>query len=159
MSGKILAAATAALFAAVPALADIIIEDAYARSASPVAKAGAAFMVIRNDGDQPDRLIGAISDAAARVELHTHIDASDGVMQMREVEGGFSIPADGAHSLKRGGDHVMFMGLKDSWAQGDRIPVTLTFENAGDITLEIEVDLERAAEGHGTGQGEMGSDG
>ena len=127
---------------AYPALAEVAITDAYARVASPKAKAGAAFMVIENTGTTPDRLLSAASPAAKRVELHTHIN-DNGVMKMREVEGGFEIPAGGVYTLKRGGDHVMFMGLTESWAQGDKVPVTFNFESAGAVTVEIEVDLER----------------
>ncbi len=100
-------------------------------------------MVIHNDGETDDRLIFASSDAAARVELHTHFEQNNGVMRMMEVEDGFPVPAGGSHSLDRGGDHVMFMGLTGSWRQGDLIPLTLVFERRGELALEIEVDLER----------------
>ena len=70
---RTLTAALAATLLAAPALAEITIEDAYARSSSPMAKAGAAFMVIQNSGADSDRLISATSPAAARVELHTHL--------------------------------------------------------------------------------------
>jgi len=136
-------AALAALMLVTPALAEITVEDAYARSAGAKAKAGAAFMVIHNSGDADDRLIAASADLSKRVELHTHIDQGNGVMKMTEVEEGFPVPAGGMHALQRGGDHVMFMGLNGPWAQGDMLSVTLTFEKAGDITVEIPVDLER----------------
>ncbi len=100
-------------------------------------------MVIHNDGKTDDRLVSASSDAAARVELHTHLEQDDGVMRMMEAENGFAVPAGGSHSLARGGDHVMFMGLTDSWKQGDLIPLTLVFERGGELALEIAVDLER----------------
>lgn len=119
------------------------ISDAYARVASPVAKAGAAFLTIENIGSIDDQLIAAQSDVAQRVELHTHTMNSEGVMQMGKVEGGFAIPASDSHALARGGDHVMFMGLNNRWTHGDKIEVTLTFEKAGDVTLTIPVDLER----------------
>lgn len=150
----VLAAATFTL----PALAaDITVSDAYARSASPMAKSGAAFMILQNAGATDDRLVSAASDAAMRVELHSHKATGDGVMQMIEVEEGFAIPAGGTHALARGGDHVMLMGLAAPMRQGDTITVTLTFETAGDITVEIPVDLERAPEqgmGHGMQHGQ-----
>ena len=77
------------------------------------------------------------------MELHTHIDDGNGTMQMREVEDGFVIPAGGAHVLGRGGDHVMFMGLTRSLKDGDTVTVTFTFEKAGDMTVEIPIDLDR----------------
>ena len=139
----VLTVAIVAWAMAVPSLAEISIEGAYARAAGSAARAGAAFMVIHNDGETDDRLISASSDAAARVELHTHFEQNNGVMRMMEVEDGFPVPAGGSHSLDRGGDHVMFMGLTGSWRQGDLIPLTLVFERRGELALEIEVDLER----------------
>lgn len=139
--------ALAALVAALPLSAfagsEITIEDAYARSAGARAMAGAAFFEIHNAGDEDDRLIAAASDVSKRVELHTHIENDAGVMQMVEVEEGFAVPAGGMHALARGGDHVMFMGLNGGWENGDLLTVTLTFEKAGDITVEIPVDLDR----------------
>ncbi len=139
-----LAFAAASGLAAGQAAADILIEDAYARSATPLAKTGAAFMVIRNTGAAPDRLIGATSPAAMRVELHTHVEAG-AVMQMRPAEDGFAIPAGGSRALARGGDHVMFMGLTAPWADGDTVPLILDFEEAGEISVELPVDRTRPA--------------
>ncbi len=129
-------------FCAVPANADIVIHDAYARVATPMAKSGAAFLTIMNNGDIDDRLVGVESPAAKRVELHSHVE-QDGVMQMQKAEDGFAVPAGEMYQLKRGGDHVMFMGLTSGWEQGDVIPVTFRFEHAGEITADISVDLER----------------
>lgn len=139
-------ASAVALFAAMPALADIVVKDAYARAANTMA--GAAFMVIENTGPEDDQLIDARSDVAKRVELHTHKDMGDGIMKMMHVEEGFAIPAGGEHALMRGGDHVMFMGLNGPMEQGDMVTVTLVFEKAGEIAVEIPVDLERK-QGHG----------
>lgn len=143
MSLKTILAAAAALALAAPAFAEIEIKDAYARAAMANAKAGAAFMHIVNTGSEDDRLIGASSDIAKKTELHTHIDAGDGIMKMVEVEEGFPVPAGGMHMLKRGGDHVMFMGLTGPMNDGESVVVTLTFEKAGDMTVEIPVDLKR----------------
>ena len=135
----------AALALALPAWAeDITIEDPYARAAGATAMAGAAFMTIQNDSAIADRLVAARSDVAERVELHTHVVDGD-VMRMIEVEEGFAIPAGEAHNLARGGDHVMFMGLRQPFEQGETITVTLTFEHAGEMTLEIPIDNERTA--------------
>ncbi|MDJ1006833.1 MAG: copper chaperone PCu(A)C [Paracoccaceae bacterium] len=129
----------------------IAIEDAYARASGPTARAGAAFMAITNASDTDDRLIAVASDVSERTELHTHLEDANGVMRMIEVEDGFAIPAGGTHMLKRGGDHLMFMGLRQPFEHGEAITVTLTFENAGDMTLEIPIDLERMDHGgHGS---------
>ena len=130
-----------------PALADpkIMVEDAYARTASDSAKSGASFMIIQNMGDSDDRLIAARSDVAARVELHTHKENAEGLMMMLPLEDGIEIPAGGEALLKRGGDHVMMMGLTEGLADGDVFSLTLVFEDAGDITLDVAVDRGRKA--------------
>jgi len=156
MTFKTLLSGAFALALSGVAMADTItISDPYARASSPKAKAGAAFMMISNSGETADRLLSASSDIAHRVELHTHKDMGDGVMKMMEVEAGFVIPAGGAHMLQRGGDHVMFMGLKQPMLQGETVSVTLTFEKAGEVVLEIPVDLERKPK-HGMGHGHGG---
>lgn len=135
-------ALVAACFA-LPAMAEIEVTDAYARASGPTAKAGAAFMVITNTGDTADRLLSASSEAAMRVEIHTHKDMGDGVMKMMEVVDGLPIAAGESHALQRGGDHVMFMGLTAPFEQNKVITVTLQFEEAGPITIEVPVDLTR----------------
>jgi len=138
-------AATAVLFSMLPfaALAgDIEISDAYVRTASPNAKTGAAFFGIINHGTRDDRLIAAKSEIANKVELHTHI-MEDGVARMREIEGGIAVPAGEMHLLERGGDHVMFMGMRQSLDDGELVTVTLVFEEAGEVVLEIPVDRNR----------------
>ncbi|WP_425091217.1 copper chaperone PCu(A)C [Tropicimonas sp. S265A] len=150
MSFKSFLLGGAAALLTLPAFAgDILVKDAYARSASAVAKTGAAFMEIENTGAVADRLVAVRSDAAARVELHTHLSGGDGIMRMVEVKDGFEIPANGAHMLKRGGDHVMFMGLTGPLTDGETVSVTLVFEHAGEVAVEIPIDSKRMPEGHG----------
>ena len=139
----ILAALAASAFA-LPAFAqDIMVNDPYARSSSMNATSGAAFMQIMNHSDSDDRLIGAASPVAKRVELHTHQQNEQGVMRMIHVEEGFPVAAGETLALARGGNHVMFMGITDPFEQGDMIPLTLTFEKAGEINIDVPVDLER----------------
>ncbi|GHF73808.1 copper chaperone PCu(A)C [Seohaeicola zhoushanensis] len=137
-------AALAGMTFAFPALAEgIEVTGAYARAASPSAKAGGVFMTLNNTGAEDDRLVGAASDVAMKVELHTHKKTGDGVMQMVAIEGGIALPAGASHDLARGGDHVMLMGLKRSLVQGDTVTLVLTFEHAGEMTIEVPVDLTR----------------
>ncbi|CUH78106.1 copper chaperone PCu(A)C [Tropicibacter naphthalenivorans] len=141
MKPTFLIAGAALMMTAVPALADIVVKDPYARAANTMA--GAAFMMIENTGDAADRLIDARADVSKRVELHTHKDMGDGIMKMVHVEEGFAIPAGETHALARGGDHVMFMGLNAPFVQGESFALTLVFENAGEIVVDVPVDLER----------------
>ncbi|MDH3262619.1 MAG: copper chaperone PCu(A)C [Paracoccaceae bacterium] len=151
-------AAALAVALALPAFAQqgLTIAEAYALSSGASAKSGAAFMVISNPGPDDDRLIAARSDAAERVELHTHLIDANGVARMVEVEDGFAILAGATHALQRGGDHIMFLGLTAPFEQGDTIPVTLVFERAGEIIVEVPVALPgQPMPGAGTGHGMM----
>lgn len=127
---------------------DITVAAPWARASAGMARAGAAFMTITNAG-AGDRLIAASADVSARVELHTHILSAEGVMQMRQVEGGIDIGAEAETLLEPGGLHVMFMGLQAPFQEGTRFPLTLTFENAGEVTVEVEV-LSPTAGAHGS---------
>lgn len=130
----------------------IHIHDAYARGGA-AGSGGAVFMMIHNNSETDDRLIGAASPAAKKAELHTHVEEAGGLMRMIAIEGGIPLPAGEMHELARGGDHVMLMGLTAKLADGDTIPLTLIFEKAGEVTLEVPVDNARAPEGHGAGHG------
>ena len=135
---------TASILMTTTAFAEgLMVKDPYARSARPNAPTGAAFMMLQNHTDQDLKLIGVRSDVAKRVELHTHIDKGDGIMQLRQIEGGIAIPAGESHMMKRGGDHVMLMGLNQSLVDGETIIVIFEFENAKDMTVEIPIDSKR----------------
>ncbi len=136
-------AITLACLIGLPALADdIMIVDAYARAARPGAPTGAVFMELHNTASTPDRLIGAETPIAQVTQIHTHID-DNGVMRMREVKDGIPLPPDAKHSLARGGDHVMLMGLTTDLIDAETLSLTLTFETAGEKTIEVIIDNQR----------------
>ncbi|RED48046.1 copper chaperone PCu(A)C [Aestuariispira insulae] len=119
-------------------LGDLMIEEAWARaSATKQAKAGGAYLTIHNKGDD-DKLIRASSDVAKKVELHTHQMVGDGVMKMTEVAF-VPVPSGGMAELKPGSYHVMFMGLKQPFVEGEMFDLTLTFEKAGETTVQVMV--------------------
>lgn len=98
---------------------------------------GAMYMTIRNPSSTPDRLIKAQSDVSKVVELH-NVAMKDGVMSMYPVEA-IDIPANGEAVLKPGSFHVMLIGLNRDLVAGDTMTVTLTFEQAGEITLQAPI--------------------
>lgn len=130
---------------------DLTLRGPWARASMGMARAGAAFLAIDNAGDA-DRLIAAMADIADRVELHTHL-MEDGVMRMREVEGGIEIPAGETTMLAPGGLHLMFLGLVAPLDEGASFPVTLTFEEAGDVTVEVQILTPAAGAMHGRNGG------
>ncbi|MYK33282.1 MAG: copper chaperone PCu(A)C [Boseongicola sp. SB0670_bin_30] len=130
---------------------DIAIIDPYARASRPGAPTGAIFMSIRNTGASADRLVAARSPAAAMVQVHAHVE-DGGIMRMREIKAGIPLPAGATHTLSRGGDHVMLMGVTQELVDGETVPLTLVFEIAGEVVIEVPVDNERGQPAGGTGQ-------
>ena len=122
---------------ATPAFAQIEIENAWTRATPPGAKTAAGYMTIRNQSSSPDHLIRATSPLAARVEMHVHLHDGD-VMRMRQVKG-YDLPAKGSLELKPGIAHLMFVDIKQPFKEGEKIPVTLRFERAGQMTVTFTV--------------------
>ena len=98
----------------------------------------AAYMVIDNETDQGDGLIGANSDVAMITEVHLSKMDAEGNMSM-ERQDLVGIPAGDSVALEPGGLHVMLMNLVNDLQAGDRFELTLEFQRAGDITVEVEV--------------------
>jgi len=125
------------LCAAFPVQAQMQVEKPWVRATVPGAKVGGGYMVLRNAGARADRLLSASSPAAAKVELHVHIN-DNGVMKMREVQG-YDVPAKGSFELKPGGAHLMFMDIKRPFKEGEKLPVKLKFEKAGEVSADFQV--------------------
>lgn len=111
-----------------------------ARATMPGAPVSGGYMVIRNTGSEADRLIAGAADFAGKVEIH-EMKMDGDIMKMREVEGGLEIPAGGEVTLKPGGYHVMFMKLGEQLEEGQQRKVTLTFEKAGTIEVDFNVEV------------------
>ncbi|MFN4061255.1 MAG: copper chaperone PCu(A)C [Paracoccus hibiscisoli] len=124
--------------------------DAYARSTNPMV--GAVFLKLENHREVDCTLQSAASDAAERVELHTHLE-EDGVMKMTRIEDGIPVAAGQTHALDRGGDHIMMLGLTTPLTDGDTVTLTLDFGDCGTETVEAVVDNQRASGGHDHGDG------
>ena len=123
------------------------ISDAWSRATPPGAKIAAGYLTIRNQGAAADRLIGASSPAAARVEPHV-TEKQGEVMRMREVKG-YDVPAKGSYELKPGGAHLMLVDIKRPLKEGDKVPLVLRFQKAGEVKVDLEVKALGAPAGHG----------
>jgi periplasmic copper chaperone A len=93
------------------------------------------------------------SAVADKLQIH-EMKVENGVMQMREISGGLSIPAGGSVVLKPGSYHVMLIGLKKPLTAGATFPLTLTFEKAGTISVTVPVQAMGAMQDKG-GMGGM----
>ncbi|MEQ1900059.1 MAG: copper chaperone PCu(A)C [Devosia sp.] len=119
-------------------LGDLEITGPFTRATLPNAPVGAGFMVITNHGSADDRLVSASSPVAGITQIHEMKMEGD-LMKMAELPDGLVIPARQSVTLAPGGFHVMFMDLKQPIVEGTTIPVTLTFENAGSIEVQLAV--------------------
>lgn len=143
---KTLLAMAALLSFSAPLLADeykagdIEVEHPWSLLLPAVSENGAAYFVVNNRGKSADRLIGADTERAASAELHEHV-MKDGMMKMQKVDG-VDIPAGGKLTFAPGHYHLMLFGLKKPLADGERFPVTLHFQKAGDLKVEVQVQKQ-----------------
>jgi periplasmic copper chaperone A len=146
MPGFARAALAAAFLLVTPAFAHdgvthlgpINISAAFSRATLPNAPVGGGFLVIENTGDTDDRLVSATSAAAPDVQIH-EMGMDGDVMRMRQLPDGLPIPAGETVTLAPGGYHLMFMQITQPFVEGETVPVTLTFEKAGTVDIELPV--------------------
>jgi copper(I)-binding protein len=126
-------------------LGTLTAEHPWSRPTAGPNKLGAAYLTLKNAGQNADTLQSASSPDAERVEIHEHTQDAGGVMKMRPVEGGLKIPAGGIVEFKPGGYHFMLIGLKHNLEEGQQIPLKLRFAQAGELNIEIKVEKKSAA--------------
>ena len=115
----------------------------WGRNSPKVAPNGAFYMVIANGTDADEKLLTASADICGVTELHEMYAKENNVMGMRPVPDGYiSIPAGGMTELKVGGLHVMCINKTDAFEIGQEIPITLVFENAGEMEVVAEIREE-----------------
>jgi copper(I)-binding protein len=141
---KIAFLATALLSTTIPVQAlaagaadSVTVVDPYVRMAPPGAMATGAFMVLKNTGDKDAKLVKASNSASKITELHTHINEG-GVMKMRPVPA-IDIKAKGEAVLQPGGLHVMLIDLKGPMKDGDKVAITLGFDDGSSKQIEVPV--------------------
>jgi copper(I)-binding protein len=136
----------AASAADVTKVGEITIAQPWARASLGNAPNSAAYMTLQTTG-AADRLISGSTPVAKEVELHTHV-MEGGVAKMRPVAG-IEVAPGTPTVLEPGGPHVMLRGLTQKLEAGATMPLTLVFERAGAVTLEVSV--EGLATGTGPG--------
>jgi copper(I)-binding protein len=117
----------------------IEIRRAWARSTSTSDLTAGGFFTIVNKGAAADRLVAVSSPVVSRIEIHA-IKVVGADIAMRPLENGIAIPADSTVTLKPRGYHLMMIGLKAPVAVGATVPVTLVFEGAGAVDVELTVE-------------------
>jgi periplasmic copper chaperone A len=138
-----LAAALLLTFAALVAISQMAragsleIEGAYARATIGMAKTGAVYLSVVNNGRSPERLRGATAPVAKQAQLHLHAMKGD-IMTTAQVKC-LVIPAGGRITMAPGGLHIMLIGLASPLTEGQRFPLRLSFDGAGDIVVDVAV--------------------
>ncbi|MCL4766538.1 MAG: copper chaperone PCu(A)C [Hyphomicrobiaceae bacterium] len=135
----------------------VSVSQAWSRATPGGARNGAAYFQVTAKGAGGDKLVAARSDAADRVELHTHLHEG-GVMRMRQVEA-IELPAGKTVTLEPGGFHLMLLNLKRPLKAGEDLELTLVFEKAGEVAVKATVEPIGAkgpagghmGQGHGSG--------
>ncbi len=117
---------------------NLVITQAWSRATPGGAKVGGGYLTITNEGSTPDRLIGGSAEFAAKVQVH-EMSMNNGVMTMRPLEQGLVIEPGKTVKLSPGGLHLMLLDLKAPLKQGERVPVTLEFEKAGNVSVVFDV--------------------
>ena len=119
---------------------DIEIVHPWSRATPEGAKVAAGYLVLKNHGGSPDRLVSATGELAGVTQIHEMGVDANGVMSMKQLADGLEIPAGGEVALKPGSFHIMFMDLRKPVREGQAFKGTLTFEKAGTVEVEYSVD-------------------
>ncbi|MEO8464404.1 MAG: copper chaperone PCu(A)C [Gammaproteobacteria bacterium] len=118
------------------AASPITITAAWARATPPGVTTAAAYLSVTNDG-ATDRLLGAVSPAARQVLLHSEVE-EHGMQHMRQLES-VEVPAHGTVEFAPGQMHLMLVDIAVPLAPDTTIEVTLRFEKAGELTIDVPV--------------------
>lgn len=127
---------TLSLIAPVTAWAEVTANDAWARASILLSRPGVAYLTLLSD--EADRLLRVRSPAASQVMIHAAETDTSGVSRMTHLES-LELEPGVPVSLAPGGTHLMLMGLTEKLEEGARFPLTLSFERAGDVTIEVPV--------------------
>jgi copper(I)-binding protein len=132
----IVLAAIVALSACGPSGPEISVENAWVRP-DPLMENAAGYLVIKNDGDQPDALIGVHAEFVSMTSVHQTV--MEGEMHGMEPVPRLEIPAGSQVELRPLSYHFMMMGLKESLDLGQTVTMILECENSGQVTVLAEV--------------------
>jgi periplasmic copper chaperone A len=142
--------ATSTAFAQTGRAGDIEVGHPWAAATSEATLTnGAIYMTLTDRGTRPDELVTASSPVAQKVELHV-FEVENGVYAMHKVDAIAIAPGAASTVLRPGGAHVMLESLKRPLRTGTTIPLTLTFQNAGMLTIEVPVESPQPAVANAT---------
>lgn len=144
LSSLILLAASPTLACETVTSGNLSVKHAWSRATIGAGRPAVFYVEITNTGSADDALVGIATPAAGMPMLHETV-VDDGVASMPHAMS-IPVPAGQSVQLAPGGYHGMLMDLTEALKEGDSFPMTLTFQSAGDITINVEV-LSIRAEG------------
>lgn len=118
--------------------AEIQVVGAWSLPLPPASVNGAVYLKVHNPGSSADRLLAAESDIAAKVEIHEHA-LRDGQMSMMRLHG-LDLHPGATVEFVPSGLHLMLLGLARPLVRGERYSLTLEFEHAGRIPVEVSIE-------------------
>jgi copper(I)-binding protein len=117
------------------------VEDAWVRATVAGQQATGAFMTVTASSDS--KLLSVQTPVAKIVQIHESTMKND-VMSMQPVDF-VALPAGKAVTLDPHSYHVMLIDLVGQVKEGDKVPLTLTVENANGEKESIKVEAEARA--------------
>lgn len=144
LATALLLSAPAALACETATVGGLTIQHAWSKATIGADRPAVFYVEINNAGSSDDALVGISSPAAGMPMLHQTV-VTDGIASMPLIMS-VPVPAGQTVRLAPGGYHGMLVGLTTALKEGDRFPVTLTFEKAGEVTVSLDV-LSLRAEG------------
>ena len=115
----------------------IKVSKAYAFKTSKSQVNGAVFLTLDNQSDQEFRLMGASTEVADSIEIHS-MSHVDGRMEMRK-EPEVVIPASGTLELEPMGYHIMLIGLKEPLKKGETFPLRVIISGGHSVEIDVKI--------------------
>ncbi|MFT5541137.1 MAG: copper(I)-binding protein [Glaciecola sp.] len=124
------------------------VEKVWARATFALAKTGAVYLKVNNQSKHDIKLLSVSVDSSVASEAQLHETTMSevagkgmdgGMMQMREAESGFAIPAGSGLEFSPGGKHIMLLGLEKALSVGDKFILSLIFENNKVMRVPVAV--------------------
>ena len=117
---------------------DLVISQAWSRAAPRGSELTSSYLTIENKGTAADRLVRGSTEIAEKLEIQ-QTGKSGGATTVQPLEGGLAIPPGEKVVLEPGAYKLAFLKLKGPLKKGTKVPVTLEFEKAGQVTVPFEV--------------------
>lgn len=115
----------------------------WVRLVPPVLKDTAAYLTLENRGTTPLRLVEAETEVAQRVSFHRdyreHRHGQE-VLGMRPLPH-VDIPPGGKVVFRPGGYHLMLEGLKRPLKAGEKVAITLRFQDGTRLKVLLPVEM------------------